>query len=653
MKNILFILIYTFSQVICQAQNNLKDEAGNTYSGAFLKTDFTGQGTCKYADGSSYTGGWKDGLFNGQGTYTWTNGDSYTGNWENGERQGKGTLTTASREKFEGHWEQDQLEGKITWYNAKKELIYEGEWLNGQPHGEGTYHSSPTETYAGQFKNGERIEGTLIVRIGKNTLTYTGQFKEDEIFTGKISYPDGSTYVGSIRDRAPNGAGKIYVEKNGIKEKTYNGIWIYGNQVQAREYVSSKESYPGLFSTYQMLEAALNGDAKAMYTLGLFLVQHKEFEPAVKWLQKSADAGYGPALYKLGQAYIDAEWVKEDKPKALGLKLKAISTLMAEVNGRDENVWVCLGLHYAQIQKYEEALELFKKAANQNNPEAMMAIGAFYENGFSVAKNLKTAEEWFIKAAETPDIRAQHYLADQYQNGTFPKSAEQQTRWLIAAGLNGSAAAYFELGQLNYDKKIGLGYFQNAAALGNVTALYRAANYYLWGYAGISIDVPRGIQLMETAVEKGSVDAMLAMADVYQYNRHNLGVNEAKAIHYYELATRQGSLRAYEELASIYIFPSFGTKGGNYQRGVEWAKKGAALGSGKCHYLMGAAYYDARGVPKDHATAVSWYRKGAELGDASCMHYLGDAYQLGHGVKKNKKLAAYWHQKSVETLNKK
>jgi hypothetical protein len=652
MKQFIVYIFCSSLSLFCFAQTSLKDEAGNTYTGAFLKTDFTGQGSCVYADGAKYSGNWKEGVFEGTGTYTWTNGDSYTGNWQNGERSGRGTLITSSKEKMEGNWENDQLEGKITWYNAKKELIYEGEWQNGQPHGEGTYRSNAAETFTGQFKNGERVEGTLLVQIGKNTIKYTGQFKEDEIYSGKIMYPDGSVYSGAIKDRAPNGSGKIYIEKNGIKEKTYNGIWIYGKQVQARQYVSNEKSYTGLFSTYPILEAALNGDSKAMYKLGLFLIQHKDFEPAVQWLQKSADAGYGPALFKLGQAYIDGEWVKEDKTKALPLKFKAISMLMPAEKGEDEEVWVSLGLYTTQLQKYDRALELFKKAAEKNNPEALMAIGAFYENGYGVPKDLKISEQWFIKAAETGDITAQHYLADQYQNGTFPKSLEQQTRWLIAAGLNGSAVAYFELGQLNYDKKNGLNYFENAAALGNVTAIFRAANYYLYGYAGIPADISIGMQKMETAVEKGSVDAMLAMADIYRFNRLSIGGNMSKAIQYYEKAAGKGSLKAYEELGFMFLYPSYGTTG-DYEKGFNWAKKGAALGSGQCHSLIGAAYNDGRFVPRNQTTAVSWFIKGAELGDVSCMNYLSDAYKYGYGVKKNKTMAAYWLQKSMETANKK
>ena len=53
----------------------------------------------------------------------------------------------------------------------------------------------------------------------------------------------------------------------------------------------------------------------------------------------------------------------------------------------------------------------------------MTQIGATYEDGDGVAKDLKQAKEWYEKAAaqEKPDPEAMHKLAVMYRDGTGVK----------------------------------------------------------------------------------------------------------------------------------------------------------------------------------------------------------------------------------------
>lgn len=649
---LLILLSCCLAGFISNAQKIVKDEVGNSYTGPFVSADFSGEGTCVYANGSKYTGSWKEGIFQGKGSYTWSNGDSYSGQWVNGERHGKGTMVTASKEKVEGTWVNDELQGKIFWYNAKKELIYEGDWQNNQPHGIGKQRSSATELYEGGFENGSRTKGSLRVSIGTQTIVYTGKFSDDEIISGIIQYPDGSSYEGAIKDRIPNGKGVYQLIQNGVKLKSYNGIWINGKLVQAREFTSRDTRYAGLFSTMEILEAALRKEPAAMYKLAIYLTHHKEYEAAITWLQVSADSGYGPALFKLGQAYIDAEWVKEDKQKALGLKFKAIPALMAAEKESDDEVWLCLGLHYAFTGQYPRALELLKKAAGQKNGEALMGLGALYENGYGVPKDLTESEKWFIAAANTNNLQAIHYLADQYANGTFEKNKTQQANWLGKAALNGSAAAYFELGELFHNEEKAIRFFLNSANLGHKNGMYRAANYYLYGFDIIKPDFSKGMEMMEAAVKEGSIDAMLALADGYRYARKGFNQNTSLAFQYLEMAANNGSLKAMEELGVGLLYPLYGVTP-NYTKALQWLHKGAALGSGTCMNYIGAAYTSGLGVPKNEATGVSWYKKAAEAGDPLAMSNLSDAYKFGTGVKKDKTMAAYWQQRYQQEYNKK
>lgn len=55
--------------------------------------------------------------------------------------------------------------------------------------------------------------------------------------------------------------------------------------------------------------------------------------------------------------------------------------------------------HTEDNTKATKAFDFFKKAADEQNPEAQYLLGICYEKGIGVAKNKKLAIEWYDKAA--------------------------------------------------------------------------------------------------------------------------------------------------------------------------------------------------------------------------------------------------------------
>ena len=53
-------------------------------------------------------------------------------------------------------------------------------------------------------------------------------------------------------------------------------------------------------------------------------------------------------------------------------------------------------------------------------------------------------------------------------------------------------------------------------------------------------------------------------------------------------------------------------------------------------------YYNAEGVPKDHAEALKWYLKSAEQGHDIAQYSLGVMYSAGNGVPKDDEEAYAW-----------
>jgi len=234
--------------------------------------------------------------------------------------------------------------------------------------------------------------------------------------------------------------------------------------VQADE-LFRKEDFAGAAAILR--QAADLGDAWGQMYYGGCLKKgigvEQDLPAAVEWFRKSADQGYAVAYYELGVCCENGEGVARDLDaaemwyrKALdgGIspdaqealdrvgKLKEESTPEAEAEalykqaidlfeqqGRDVE---CAGLlrqsaelGYVLAQLFygrflckgigtaldpAEAVEWFRKAADQDCPAAFYELGVCYENGEGVARDLDTAQEWYRKALAADFTGAQNAI---------------------------------------------------------------------------------------------------------------------------------------------------------------------------------------------------------------------------------------------------
>ena len=66
---------------------------------------------------------------------------------------------------------------------------------------------------------------------------------------------------------------------------------------------------------------------------------------------------------------------------------------------------------------YDKAFICFKKAAEEESPDAYFCVGNCYLNGLGVDKNVKEAAAWFKKAAEMGEPDSMFHLAWMYREG--------------------------------------------------------------------------------------------------------------------------------------------------------------------------------------------------------------------------------------------
>ncbi|MEF2547306.1 peptidoglycan-binding protein [Aurantimonas sp. E1-2-R+4] len=141
-------------------------------------------------------------------------------------------------------------------------------------------------------------------------------------------------------------------------------------------------SMPETIGNEALASAARDGDPKALFEVGLRLMEGRKDEPdakaAARWFMASAERDFAPAQYSLG-------------------------TLFEKGNGvtRDTSL----------------ARDWYVKAANQGNVRAMHNLAVLYATGVDGKSDPKLAARWFENAAEFGMTDSQYNLGILYARG--------------------------------------------------------------------------------------------------------------------------------------------------------------------------------------------------------------------------------------------
>ena len=115
-------------------------------------------------------------------------------------------------------------------------------------------------------------------------------------------------------------------------------------------------------------------------------------------IRTKAEKGDAQSQYELGNAfYIGSLGIAKDQVEATKWYRRAAEQDLPEAQHN-------LGVSYAGgqgVAKDEaEAVKWFRKAAEQNLPEAQFNVGIYYHEGRGVTRDDREAVKWFRKAAE-------------------------------------------------------------------------------------------------------------------------------------------------------------------------------------------------------------------------------------------------------------
>ncbi len=112
--------------------------------------------------------------------------------------------------------------------------------------------------------------------------------------------------------------------------------------------------------------------------------------------------------------------------------------------------------YYYEEDEGEEAVEWYRKAAEQGNTDAMLCLGLCYAQGKGVPQDLAEAVRLYRKAAEYGNATAQFCFGNCYLYGTgVPNDYEEAVSWFRKAAKQDYGGAQYNLG-VCYNNGIGV-----------------------------------------------------------------------------------------------------------------------------------------------------------------------------------------------------
>lgn len=168
-----------------------------------------------------------------------------------------------------------------------------------------------------------------------------------------------------------------------------------------------------------------------------------------------------------------------------------------------------------------QALEWFRRAAEQGVPEAQYMVGLAYYEGTVVKKDVKLALLFINRAAAQGDEDALNVLGNLHMEGEgMPVDQRKGVALYQAAARGGSVEAMVSLGRayrkgegVPQDFRKALSYYELAAALGSTQGQVMAGLMYQYG-RGVPRNVERARQRFSAAAAQGDVHAAKFLRDL-------------------------------------------------------------------------------------------------------------------------------------------
>ena len=282
------------------------------------------------------------------------------------------------------------------------------------------------------------------------------------------------------------------------------------------------------------------------------------------------------------------------------------------------------------IQNDEQAVEWYRRAAEQGHAIAQYDLSWMYQHGRGVSQNSSEAAQWCRRAAEQGYADAQNTLGWRYQyvRGVGAQNYDEAIRWYRRAAEQGHADAQANLRvlsarggaptlrseQINTDdvQAVRLDYRSTPTEEINFDGRHTISR----GFGRHNV---RTFLHYQRAAQQGDTTAMNNIGVMYANGR---GVDQDydEAIIWFSNAARQGNATARTNLCIVYNHLGWMYAKGvgveqDYGQAFDWFTKAAEQGHAETQYNLGVMYVNGDHVVQDDVQAVRWFSKAAEQGD--------------------------------------
>lgn len=378
--------------------------------------------------------------------------------------------------------------------------------------------------------------------------------------------------------------------------------------------------------------------------------ERRNFAAVLKSLQPLAEAGEAPAQTLLGYMYRAGLGVEQSDFEAVEWYRKAA--------GQDDpDAQYLLGYMYQRgfgvPQYFAQALQLYRKSAGQGVAAARVNLGAMYENAQGVGRDRAEALAQYFSAAEAGLAGAQHSLASAYENGhAVPRDLDEALKWYRLAAAQSFALSQNKLGEM-YSRGKGVArdhgeavkWYRLAADQGLPDAQFNLAKSLAAG-RGVPRDPKEAFRLSMLAAEQGHAEAQVNVAMAL---RQGEGAERSysDAVTWFQRAADQCNADAQYQLASMYRLGQ-GVAKASAAEEFKWLQLAAEQDHAEALQALSVRYADGTGVKKNPAMALKSMRRAAARDNSSAQFNLAKVYSEGNDeVPQDYAKAAEWYRKAA------
>jgi TPR repeat protein len=359
---------------------------------------------------------------------------------------------------------------------------------------------------------------------------------------------------------------------------------------------------------------------------------------------------------------------------------------------------------------YDEAMQWFRKAADQGNAVAQERIGAMYRHGKGINQSDKDAIFWLQKSAEQGNADAEYTLGEMYWSGrignNFKLQQQEAMKWLLKAAEQENFAAQRLIGKTylsgrGFDKDFSKAeaWLERSADHGDIEAMTALGGIYWSGKGGpadkakayawylqakASGDQPPGYDLVMKNMTSQEISEGKSLAVIWQAKHASLNGNpalsETERYYGFDVATQlspeigslrvsalkgdagtfkklqsmaeSGNVEAELMLGGLYAdlltqYPIVWSVDTNLGEALKWFRMATDQGNAQAAYWYARIHELHVYEHQDTAEALKWYRKAADLHNPDAEFHIGLRYRDGQDVSRDYSEAAKWLTKAA------